>query len=112
MTILDNTSGDPIILDGKYIKSLNRFYNKELSSKKPKSKNKIRLLNNRKNKLNECLNQYANFIIQYCLKHKVGTIVIGKGYESSKNINLGKKTNQNFCFIPYSKFISKLQSKC
>jgi len=111
-TIIDNKSGDPIILDGKKIKSYNRFFNKESGKKKPGSMNKIRMFYKRERILNNALNQYVNFIIQYCLVNKVGNIVFGEGYLAQKETKIGKTNNQNFVNIPYGKFIRKLNSKC
>ena len=68
--------------------------------------------NNRNNIINNCINNYVNLIIQYCKINKVNTIVMGNGYLSQKQANLGKQTNQNFCMIPYGRFKDKLVNKC
>lgn len=111
-TIVDNKSGHPIILDGKQLKSYNRFFNKECGKKKPGSMNKKRMLYKRDRIMSNALNQYVNFILQYCILHKVGNIVMGEGYLSQNECNIGKKNNQNFVNIPYGKFITKLKCKC
>jgi IS605 OrfB family transposase len=119
-TMLDSKSGRSFILDGKKLKSYNRYYNKKkaklqsiLNKQKKKSSKRIsRLGLKRKNVFNDALNQYVNFIIKYCLKYKVGNIVIGEGHLAQENSSLGKTNNQNFINIPFGKFSQKLESKC
>lgn len=119
-TCLDMTSGFSFILDGKEIKSINRFYNKTkgylqsiLAHQKRRSSNKLNVIAYKRHcKINEFMNQYTNFIIQYCLLSEIGHIGIGEGWLAQDGVNLGKKTNQNFVNIPFGKFVQKLKSKC
>jgi len=111
-TILDNKSGDPIILDGKKIKSYNRFFNKKSKQKENGSMNKKRMFYKRSRILNDAINQYVNLILQYCIINKVGNVVMGEGYLAQKNTKMGNVNNQNFVNIPYGKFIQKLSNKC
>lgn len=110
--ILDNKSGHPILLDGKKIKSINRYFNKNAGKKKPGSKNKLKMFYKRSRMLDDSINQYVNFILQYCIKNEVGNVVVGEGYLAQECSNMGKRNNQNFVNIPFGKFISKLSSKC
>ena len=113
------TSGTPFIIEGRGLKSFNRWYNKEkaklqsiYSKQKIKYGNKSMWLNfKRHNFLNNFMNQSVNLLIKYCLKHKIKTIIIGELKEIKRGINLGKRNNQNFCYIPYGMFKFKLKSK-
>jgi len=107
---VDSKSGRSFILDGRELKSYNRYFNKRATTMKPKSKNKRRLFDKRWRLLNNALNQYVNFVVQYCIENKVGNIVVGQGYLAPKNH--GKKNNQNFAMLPFGRFIQKLKSKC
>jgi len=109
-TCVDSEPGHPFILDGRELKSYNRYFNKRTAKMKPKSHNKLKLFDKRRRILNNSLNQYVNFILQYVLENKIGNIIIGEGYLAPKN--LGKKNNQNFVNIPFAQFIQKLKSKC
>ena len=117
-TCLDSQSGRPFILDGRFIKSYNRFVNKQVAHKMfvhkktglKTSKNKMRLYLRRKNVLNNILNQYVNLIVQYCLKQQIGNIVVGQGYLAQESSNMGHVNNQNF--VPFGQFCFKLKSKC
>lgn len=109
-TCVDSEPGHPFILDGRELKSYNRYFNKRTAKMKPKSHNKLKLFDKRRRILNNSLNQYVNFVLQYVLENKIGNIVIGEGYLAPKNH--GKHNNQNFVNIPFAQFIQKLKGKC
>jgi len=102
--------GDAFILDGCKLKSINQLYNKVLSKTKSKSNKRIRNSIKRNNRINDTFNNYVKYIVDYCVSNDIGTIDIG--ILNKSKVNIGKTNNQNFCSIPYRKFISKLQSKC
>ena len=45
------------------------------------------------------------------IKQRIGTLVIGKNDGWKQQIGLGKRTNQNFVFIPHARFIAMLRYK-
>ena len=119
----DNTS---FIIDGKYLKSLNRLYNKKkayLQNLLPKgiySSKRIRNLDiKRNNQIEDYLNKAVSTLINKCKELEIDEIIIGynKGLKKSgiKNEKLkGKKkrkTNQNFIQIPLSRFKDKIKLK-
>ena len=121
--VTDNTS---FIIDGKYLKSLNRLYNKKkasLQSKLPKgiyTSKKIRNLNKKRNhQIDDYLNKAVSTLIKKCNELEVDEIIIGynKGFKKHgiKNEELkGKEkqqVNQNFVQIPLSRFKDKLKLK-
>src|SRR5690606_26969968 len=118
-TCLDEKSGRSFIMDGRELKSLNRLYNKtkaELQSILQKqgkySSRRIRMLGAKRGRqINEYLNQYVHFILQYCLQNDVGKVIIGEGWLAQNGINCGDKNNQNFVNLPFAKFAQKLKSK-
>jgi putative transposase len=116
-----DTDGTAEIISGKYVKSLNQWYNKEnarLQSIKDKqkiekiTKRQIKLLTKRANCLNEFMNRSVNYLVKHCLKNGIGNILIGKLTGIKQSINHGRKNNQNFVQIPFGKFKTKLESKC
>jgi IS605 OrfB family transposase len=116
-----DTDGTADIIDGKYVKSLNQWYNKEnarLQSIKDKQKidkitnRQIKLLSKRSNKITEFMNRTVNYLVKHCIENKIGNILIGELKEIKQGINHGKKNNQNFVTIPFGKFKGKLESKC
>jgi IS605 OrfB family transposase len=119
----DNIS---FIIDGKYLKSLNRLYNKKkanLQSLLPKgiySSKRLRNLDiKRNNQIEDYLNKAVSTLIKKCLKLNVDEIIIGynKGIKKGgiKNTKLKgkkkKKTNQSFVQIPISRFKDKIIMK-
>ena len=58
------------------------------------------------------MHKSSDFIIKHCVEHKIANIVIGKNKEWKQEMNLGKKTNQNFVSIPYNMLIQMLEYKC
>jgi putative transposase len=120
-TIVNTVDGAATIIDGKHVKSINRYYNKEnarLQSIKDKQKitgitnRQSRLTIRRNNQINEFLNRAVSHITKTCLEKKIGNIVIGELTEIKQEINIGKRNNQNFVSIPYFLFKRKLKAKC
>ena len=115
------------IINGRKLKSMNQYYNKkraELQSKLPFYKadddsikqvswsKKLSLLTEkRNNKITDFMHNASSFVIDYCLRNKIATIVIGLNNTWKQQSNIGKKNNQNFISIPFKKFINQIQYK-
>ena len=65
----------------------------------------------RNSKIDDYLHKASRKIINYCLKHDICTIVIGKNKEWKQEVSMGKKNNQNFVQIPFARFIEMIQYK-
>jgi len=115
-----STDGTAFILEGKGLKSYNRWWNKQkarLQSIYDKQDVKMGqklawLLRKRKNVVNNYMNQAINYLIKKCLTQKIGNLVIGELKEIKQRITLGQKTNQNFVSIPFGLVKQKLKAKC
>ena len=116
---------DCFILNGKPLKSINQYFNKELSKLKSErplkgdkqdynyNKSKIETLSlKRELKITDILHKASKYLVNYCVKHKIGTIVFGRNKEWKDSIQLGKQTNQNFVSIPFYKLLNLLKYKC
>lgn len=114
--------GKSFIVDGKKLKSINQWFNKynaKLQSIKDKQgygktltmKQKY-IWNKRNNKVNDYLSKSARIIINYCLENNIGTLVCGYNNDFQRNSDIGKRNNQNFVNIPFSKLQSKLEYLC
>ena len=113
--------GKSFIIDGKRLKAINQWANKEnsrLQSIKDKQKIKKttkaqrKLWTKRNNRVNDYLNKSVKTIIDYCINNDIGTIVVGYNPTIQKNINIGKTNNQNFVNIPIGNIREKLQYQC
>ena len=70
------------------------------------------ITNNRNNAVNDYINKTCRYIINYCLNNDIGNLVIGYNETLQKNINLGKRNNQNFVNIPIANIKLKLEYLC
>lgn len=101
----------PIIINGKPLKSINQYYNKQISKiKSTNKKHKITLKRN--NKISDYLHKSSRMIVNYLVSNNINTLVIGHNKEWKQSINIGRVNNQKFVNIPHSKFISMLNYKC
>jgi len=116
-----DTNGASFIVDGKKLKSINQWFNKEnarLASIKDQqgikqlTQQQARLYKNRSNQVRDYLSKTARLIINHCIKNQIERLIIGFNPEMKQNINLGKRTNQNFVHIPFFALRNKLKSLC
>lgn len=119
VTFLDNQGNKPFIINGKGIKSYNQYFNKKkakLQSMLPKnnhSSKQLLQLNFKRNMfIQNFLHQASAIVINELISRKIKTLIIGYNEDWKQNINLGKRTNQQFVQIPYKTFIDKIMYKC
>ena len=119
VTFLDNQGNQPFIINGKGIKSYNQNFNKrkaKLQSMLPKnvySSRQLLQLNFKRNMfMQNFLHQASAIVIKELISRKIETLIIGYNEDWKQNINLGKRTNQQFVQIPYKTFVDKLMYKC
>lgn len=93
---------DPILVNGRIVKSFNQKYNKN-PNKKNSKKRYFRLEN--------YFHHVSKLIIQNCVKYNIGRIIIGKNDGWKEEMNMGSKNNQNFQYIPFFKLLQKLEYK-
>lgn len=116
-TLLNNVGLPPIIVNGKILKSLNQLYNKTKATLmsyvgNKGTSNRIKQLTlYRNNYVEDKLHKISRYIINYCLEHNIGTIVIGHNKSWKDSINIGRKNNQAFICLPHSKLIDKITYK-
>lgn len=118
-TVVTNDGDNPILISGRKIKSINQYYNKMTSKQKsllPKntftSKSLDRLWRKRNNKISYEIHKVTKFLANYFDERDVSKVIIGNNSGWKNGINLGKRNNQNFVNIPYTKFINQLTYKC
>ena len=118
-TVVTNDGDNPILISGKKIKSINQYYNKMTSKQKSLLPNNIftsksldRLWLKRNNKISYEMHKITKFLANYFDERDVSKVIIGHNSGWKNCINLGKRNNQNFVNIPYTKFINQLTYKC
>ena len=58
------------------------------------------------------INKAAKLIINHCLKHSIGTLVIGWNDGFKLNANMGRMNNQKFVQMPLGKLRDRLEQLC
>ena len=103
------SNGTPFIIDGRTLKSYNRYWNKQKAYYQAIAdhqhiegitKRMTSLNMKRNNKVKDYIRKSARYIINYCIDHNIGTVVVGYNEDFKRNSNLSKKNNQNFVQIP------------
>ena len=115
-TLTNNIGQQPIVINGKVIKSINQYYNKQLGkyrSHVPNSTSKkIQKLNlKRNNKIDTHFHRISRFIVDYAKGIDIGTIVIGRNKDWKRNSIMNKNSNQKFIQLPHEKLIHQIQYK-
>lgn len=109
----------PFIVNGKPLKSINQYYNKEvarlqslLKNNRKTSKRIHSITLKRNNKIKDYLHKSSKTIVNFLVSNNISTLVIGYNEEWKQNINLGRRNNQSFVGIPFYTFIKQLEYKC
>lgn len=104
---------NPVLISGKVLKAINARYNQQ--SAELRSNNKGGHLAakavKRHNRVKDYLHKTSRYIVDYCVKHDIGTIVIGKNDQWKTGINIGRVNNQNFVSIPHAQLIDQIKYK-
>lgn len=120
VTITNNCGLIPLVINGKGLKSMNQYYNKQMSHYKSIAKrvNKLDYTNRmrnltlkRNNKVEDYIHKASRFVVDYCRGNEINTIIIGNNKNWKQNSKMSKRVNQNFVSIPYCSFIQKVQYK-
>lgn len=120
VTITSNVGETPIVVNGRSIKSVNKYYNKKLAAlkstamhiNKAYSTNRIQKLHlDRNNKIKDLIHKASKKVVDIAVCKSIDTIVIGQNKHWKKDINIGKVNNQKFVQIPFSMLIEQLEYK-
>lgn len=110
--------GTSFIIDGKHVKSLNRWYNKQISTLKdgkPQgfwSKRLDAIAEKRNRQIRDAVNKAARLVINHCVEHRIGVIVFGWNKGQRQDVHLGSTTNQSFVQIPTARLKERIAQLC
>ena len=121
VTMTNNIGLNPIIINGKGIKSINQYYNKRIA--KEKSLLKIRhskdwskkldgITFKRYQRIKNYMHNASSYIVKWCAENDIDTLVVGKNKEWKQNASMSKGSNQKFVDIPYQMLLQQLKYKC
>ena len=132
-TVVSNDGSEPVLINGKGLKSLNKHWNKRMShlrevetamngewitikngkAKVSKQTNQqIILTNKRNNQVKDFCHKASRKIIALALERGCNTVVVGKDDGWKQESKMSKKVNQSFIQIPHAVFINMLKYKC
>lgn len=118
--ITNNFNGEQWLIKGQPLKSINQYYNKNLAFYKSVAmkENKLywtkklqSLTRNRNDRINTYLHKASKQLVNLAVSYGVSKIVIGYNQGWKDEVNLSKKTNQNFVSIPFDTFINYISYK-
>ena len=114
---ISNVGIKPFIINGRVMKSLNRWYNKKKTRLMSYVGDKGTSMRIRKIALyrncwiDDKIHKISRYIVNFCVSNNIGRIIIGLNKEWKQEINIGKINNQHFVSIPHSKLIDKIMYK-
>jgi putative transposase len=113
-----SNTGNSYIINGKPLKSINAFYNKRLGKLQKQLKSDIftskrieRLAFKRNNLIKNYIHHTSKYIIKNAEELDITKIIIGNNKNWKREINIGKRNNQNFVSIPHSQLIKQIEYK-
>ena len=120
-TLATNVKGiRPLIINGRPLKSINRYYNKQrakltriakIVNQRTITHQLERLDFYRNQKILAFAHEASKRIVEFALSHELNTIIIGKNKNQKRSIDLGKRVNQNFVGIPHQRMIEMIEYK-
>ena len=118
--IVNNVSVKPIVINGKGLKSINKYYNKQISHYREIAKrmngrdytNRMnRLTLKRNHKIDDYMHKASRYLIDYALENNFNTIVIGNNKNWKQESSMSKRVNQSFVGISHMRFIEMVRYK-
>jgi len=109
----------PRLVNGGPLKSLNQFYNKQRAhhqshlakANRFTSRQLERITTKRNRRILHYLHTASRRIINLLVSEGIGTLIIGKNPLWKQEVEMGRRTNQNFVQVPHAKFIELLTYK-
>ncbi|WP_339381011.1 transposase [Brasilonema sp. UFV-L1] len=116
--VFNDPTIQPLAINGKPLKSVNQFYNKQLAKFQgflPNGRGTFKRIQNlvrkRNNFVDSYLHQSTKMIVDEMLEKGVTQVAIGKNLQWKTSLHIGKRNNQHFTQIPHAKFIEVLTYK-
>ena len=111
---------NPILYNGRPLKSINQLSNKTIAALKSKlSERRLwtssllqSVYSKRSRRLTDLTHKITTQLVNQLDSHNIDTVIFGHNIGQKQDINLGKVTNQNFVQIPFTQLMKQLQYKC
>lgn len=109
--------GTSFIIDGRRVKSMNQWFNKQVATLKEKqpqgfwSERLAHITEKRNRQIRDAINKAARQVIHHCLAHHIGIVVFGWNQDSKQEIKMGRQNNQQFVQIPTARLKERLSQR-
>lgn len=116
--MVNNIGKKPFAINGKPINSINAYFNKKRAKymtyvDNRGTSNRIKkLTRKRNNKIKYFFHNASRYIVDWCEKNNIDTLVIGENKNWKNESNMGKKNNQNWISIPHNMLKDQIEYKC
>lgn len=123
-TCVSNNGMKPTIINGKPLKSINQYYNKNRAklysdlriNKKPNEgtfiSKKLELLDKKRRiRIKDFMHKASKQILDLAIENNIHKVIVGYNNDFQMDVNIGKKNTQNFVNIPFGMFLSMLEYK-
>ncbi|MEG5060317.1 transposase [Microcoleus sp. A2-C5] len=113
-----DTLGNSFLLDARVMKAMNQLWNKKIATRKEGKPTGYwdswldRVTRKRNHRMRDGVNKAAKLIVDYCLKHGIGNLVIGWNQGFKSNVDMGSLNNQKFVQMPLGKLKERLNQLC
>jgi len=120
VTLTNNIGQQPIIINGKIVKSINQYYNK----RKAKLQSDLKKRNNkywsdalgvvtfkRNNRVKNYIHNTSKIVVQWCIDNQIDTLVCGLNKTWKQECSMNDKATQHFVYLPYDMLINQLDYK-
>lgn len=110
-----DTAGHSFLVDSRQAKAMNQLYNKRVAQRKEGKPQGYwdstlkRFTRKRNHQMRDMVNKAARLVINHCIEHQIGTIVVGWNEGIKNGSNMGKKANQQFVQMPLAKLKARLE---
>ena len=61
--------------------------------------------------MKDFFHKVSRFVVDWCVEHEIGTIVIGNNDNWKQEVEMGKRNNQTFVQIPFTSLINQMGYK-
>ncbi len=119
-TVVTNTGDQSFVMNGKGLKSINQYYNKQKAhyrevAERMNGVKQTKRLNNlafkRECRINDQQHKMSSYVINKAVALNISRIIVGYNPEWKYEYTKGNVNNQNFVQLPYLSFIRQLQYK-
>jgi putative transposase len=113
-----DTLGNSLLVDSLQAKAMSQLYNKRVANHKKGQAldywDKILdgITRQRNHQMRDMVNKSARLVIDHCLKHGIGTVVIGWNEGIKDGCNMGKTNNQSFVQMPLARLKGRVEQLC